>query len=328
MSILSEFEDRVGRAVEGMFAGVFRSPVQPAELARACGKEMDRRRKLGVGKVYAPTLYSVLLSPEDGRTLGGFSDTLAGELETYLIGYAREHNYELTTRPRVRFLVDDGLKLGRFEVIGELMSPEEIANELGDIPDDDGFYDPDADVDEQPATPPHAEDEPSDGADVWAPAGTPLPPAPLPAAAVAGAAAPAAAAVPAGPAFVDAEELGFGEPGVGFPEAEPEFGEPDLGSSTSAIATVTISGVEHDVVLTGDRMVIGRLKACDICLRDANASRQHAALEREGSGWSVVDLQSTNGTRLNGQRVARERLRDGDVITVGVTELVYHEPRG
>ena len=34
MSILSDFEDRMGRAVEGMFAGVFRSPVQPAELAR------------------------------------------------------------------------------------------------------------------------------------------------------------------------------------------------------------------------------------------------------------------------------------------------------
>ncbi len=108
MSILSDFEDRVGGAVEGMFAGVFRSPVQPAELARACGKEMDRSRKLGVGKVYAPTMYSVLLSPADGDALGGFADTLAGELETYLLGYARQKRYELTTRPHVRFLVDPG----------------------------------------------------------------------------------------------------------------------------------------------------------------------------------------------------------------------------
>jgi hypothetical protein len=95
MSILSDFEDRVSRAVEGVFAGVFRSPVQPAEVARACAKEMDRRRKLGVGKVYAPTLYSVLLSPDDADQLGGFADTLAGELETYLIGHARRRDYDL-----------------------------------------------------------------------------------------------------------------------------------------------------------------------------------------------------------------------------------------
>ncbi len=250
MSILSDFEDRVARGVEGMFAGVFRAPVQPAELARACAKEMDRRKKLGVGKVYAPTLYSVLLSPADGDTLGGFADTLGGELETYLTSYARERDYELATKPRVRFLVDDGLKLGRFEVIGELMSADEIASELGPEPvADDTFFNPDAEE-----------------------------PAPV---------------VP----------------------------------SASGIATVTVSGVEHDVALAGERLVIGRLKACDICLADANASREHAALEREGAGWAVVDLESTNGTLLNGAPVRRERLRDGDVITIGITELIFHEPR-
>ena len=132
MSILSDFEDRVSGAVEGVFAGVFRSPVQPAELARACAKEMDRRKQLGVGKVYAPTMYSVLLSPKDGDALGGFAETLAGELATYLVGYARERDYALAARPVVRFLIDDELKLGRFVVIGELLSPEEIAAELGE----------------------------------------------------------------------------------------------------------------------------------------------------------------------------------------------------
>lgn len=123
MSILSDFEDRVSNAIEGVFAGVFRSPVQPAELARASAKEMDRRKKLGVGKVYAPTLYSVLLSPADGEQLAGFADTLAGELSTYLRSYANERNYVLSTKPVVRFLIDDELKLGRFVVIGELLSP-------------------------------------------------------------------------------------------------------------------------------------------------------------------------------------------------------------
>ena len=254
MSLLSDFEDRVSRAVEGVFAGVFRSPVQPAELARACAREMDRAKKLGIGKVYAPTLYSVLLSPDDGDQLGGFSATLAGELETYLIGHAQERKYDLTTRPRVRFLVDDALKLGRFEVIGELRSADEIAEEL-------------------------SESTPSMS------------------------------------------------PSLGDAGPEPTAIDLPLEPDGPRLATVTVPGIEHDVVVTGERMVIGRLKACDICVQDKNASRQHATLEREGNGWALVDQGSTNGTLVNGNLIDWTRLRDGDRITIGVTELVFHEPR-
>jgi len=288
VSILSDFEDRVAGAVEGMFAGVFRAPVQPAELARACAKEMDRRKKLGVGKVYAPTMYSVLLSPRDGDGLGGFAETLAGELATYLVGYARERNYVLATRPVVRFLVDDELKLGRFLVIGELLSPEEIAAEVGEP--DATFHDPEAEA--------HALA------------------APLPAIAPASAA-PGAAAVP-----IAAAPPKVAAPGVFDIDAD-EVSSADV----HELPTITVPGTGHDVALTGERMVVGRLKACDICLGDNNASRQHAALEREGTGWALVDLGSTNGTLVNGEPVDRVRLRDGDVITIGISELTYHEPR-
>lgn len=274
MSILSDFEDRVSRAVEGVFAGVFRSPVQPAELARACAKEMDRRRKLGVGKVYAPTMYSVLLSPDDAEQIGGFSETLAGELETYLVGYARERSYELAARPVVRFLVDEELRLGRFEVIGELLSPEEIATEMADV---EGY----AEVSE-----------------------------PVP-----------ARASTLGPESFSATTV--------LPTIDDETWAASMPLSAGAkLATVTIPGVAHDVVLTGDRVVMGRLRACDVVLEDVNASRQHAALEREGAGWVLVDLGSTNGTLVNGERVDRVRLLDGDVITIGITEVTFHEPRG
>jgi hypothetical protein len=266
VSLLSDFEDRVSRAVEGLFAGVFRSPVQPAELARACAREMDRRKKLGVGKVYAPTLFSVLLSPDDGDQLGGFADTLAGELETYLIGHAQERSYELNTRPRVRFLVDEELKLGRFEIIGEILSADEIARELAEKPEALGTPVPQETVEPEPASP-SATEEPDE------------------------------------------------------PLTAPSFAEP-------GIATVTVPGIEHDIVLTGERMVVGRLVACDICLQDKNASRQHAAFEREGAGWAIVDQGSTNGTLVNGQLMESARLRDGDRITIGVSELIFHEPRG
>ena len=96
-----------------------------------------------------------------------------------------------------------------------------------------------------------------------------------------------------------------------------------------ALATVTVSGIEHDVVLQGGRVVVGRLSSCDIVLPDVNVSREHAAFVSEGDGWAIEDLKSTNGTLVNGVPLRQmTRLRDGDVIGVGVTELVYHEPRG
>jgi hypothetical protein len=258
VSLLSDFEDRVGGAVEGLFAGVFRSPVQPAELARASGREMDRRKKLGVGKVYAPTMYSILLSPADADQLGGFADTLAGELETYLIGYAREKNYELATRPRVQFLVDEELRLGRFDVIGELLSAEEIVAEFGEEPADEPMPEP-------------------------APKPTPIP-----------------------------------APAISTQVVRPR-------EVTSRFATLTDRSTGRRLELDGDRFVLGRLKGCDICLQDHNASREHAALVREGAGWVLEDLGSTNGTLVNGEEIDRVRLRDGDVVTIGVTEFDYRD---
>jgi len=309
VSILSDFEDRISRAVEGGFARVFRSPVQPAELAHKLGREMDRRRVVGVGKVFAPTLYSVLLSPEDDEKLGGFADTLAGELETYLVGYARERNYALATRPIVRFLVDDELRLGRFDVIGELLSPEEIADELGENV---------ADV-QLPAASGGVTPTPVAGPMAGAPSAvlTSTPTAEPPFIREPRAAASADAPMPSGPQVFDAEA----ETGEPADTAAAEAHEP------SVPATVTVRGVDHDVVLRGDRMVVGRLSACDICLGDVNASRQHAAFVREGADWAIEDLGSTNGTLVNGHAVEFQPLRDDDVVVVGITELVYHQPK-
>jgi hypothetical protein len=124
MGILSDFEERIGGALEGMFAGVFRSPVQPVEIARSLAKAMDDGRTLGVGKVYAPLGFTVALSPEDDENFGSFRTTLAGELSTFLADHAREHGYHLAGLPHVSFVVHDDLRLGRFRVSAELAAPE------------------------------------------------------------------------------------------------------------------------------------------------------------------------------------------------------------
>jgi DNA-binding CsgD family transcriptional regulator len=79
------------------------------------------------------------------------------------------------------------------------------------------------------------------------------------------------------------------------------------------------------VALEGGRLTLGSDAANDLALAaDPTLSRLHAVLERYGAGWCVRDLDSRNGTFVNGQRVWRERpLRPGDELRVGATRLVY-----
>ena len=86
-----------------------------------------------------------------------------------------------------------------------------------------------------------------------------------------------------------------------------------------------------DLVPTGERVTVGRRPTNDVVLDwDSEISRVHAALERIGDDWTVVDDGlSHNGTYLNGKRVtSRERLHDGDVINVGGVAIAYRAPGG
>jgi pSer/pThr/pTyr-binding forkhead associated (FHA) protein len=76
-------------------------------------------------------------------------------------------------------------------------------------------------------------------------------------------------------------------------------------------------------MLSGDRVVLGRSRQADIVLDDANVSRRHAELRREGDAWSIADLKSTNGVKVNGRLVERAQLEPGDEILLGTLELRF-----
>ena len=84
----------------------------------------------------------------------------------------------------------------------------------------------------------------------------------------------------------------------------------------------------RDVSLDQGVTVIGRSGGCDIVVDDPNVSRRHAEIRRLGEGFSLVDLGSTNGTEVNGQRVGETSLMNGDVIGVGTTRLTFERRLG
>jgi hypothetical protein len=82
-------------------------------------------------------------------------------------------------------------------------------------------------------------------------------------------------------------------------------------------------GAGKRTVLGGSRVLIGRSRECDIQLDDPNVSRRHAEVRREGHAWVVADLGSTNGIKVNGQRVAEAELHPGDEVSFGLLKLHF-----
>jgi len=93
------------------------------------------------------------------------------------------------------------------------------------------------------------------------------------------------------------------------------------GTATAGPALLVGAGKRR--VLSGERLVLGRSRDCDVVLDDPNVSRHHAELRREGDGWVVADLGSTNGIKVNGRRVGQVALSDRDQITLGRSTLTF-----
>jgi hypothetical protein len=77
--------------------------------------------------------------------------------------------------------------------------------------------------------------------------------------------------------------------------------------------------------LTPPSLVIGRGADADLRLTDTGVSRRHAELHVDPDGVTLVDLESTNGTAVNGRMVSRAPLSDGDRISVGTTVMVFRQ---
>jgi hypothetical protein len=125
--------------------------------------------------------------------------------------------------------------------------------------------------------------------------------------------------------------------GEGEPVAELQPGatmvyKPKVADPTQAVSpeelgvapelvTLSWNGSSHEIKQR--RVVIGRSRDCDVQLADANVSRRHAELRQEGASYWIIDLGSTNGMEVNGKRVKRAKLRSGDTITLGSTEVTF-----
>src|SRR4051812_34063710 len=95
------------------------------------------------------------------------------------------------------------------------------------------------------------------------------------------------------------------------------------GAATPTRALLLAEGRRHVIGAAG--ALVGRSRDCDIVLADANVSRRHAEIRPAAAGtWTIADLGSTNGVRVNGRQIQGvAALTAGDRIVLGTAEIVF-----
>jgi hypothetical protein len=358
LGILRSIESRLERVVEGSVGRLFRASVAPVELARKLAKELEEGKVVSVTQTYAPNEYTIYLSPRDRTRFADFEASLRNELASYLAEHARRAGYVMPTRPRVRFETESSLHTGIFGISTALVRDDDAPLEAmtpPPAPEAPGVAAPPAAwtppppeepaVPAPPTVPPAAPFFPEPGLDEPAvpeappeePLRSPLdpdpsqPPGGFPAfpldpepveEVVPPPFVPPLPDVPSLPGVPDVPAPAGGEsPSVPFPY-EPGPDETMIARPEQREELVIVHD-DQRIVIDGPVLQIGRAPGCDIVLDDRNVSRRHAEIRRRGPVVVLVDLDSTNGTIVNGRRVREHPLADGDRITLGNSRLTF-----
>jgi hypothetical protein len=130
---LQRFERRLERFVEGAFARVFRSGLQPVEIGRRLTREMDLRRTLAPKGVLAPNAFRVLLSPTDRAKFQAIEAELVKELVEVAKEHAAQEGYGFLGPLSVALETDESLRPGTLLVAGDMLPDQGVATLL--LPD-------------------------------------------------------------------------------------------------------------------------------------------------------------------------------------------------
>lgn len=327
MNFLNIFEDRVA----GIF-GAAQAPFSFKKLAKQAAREMEDQTLVINGVNTAPALYTVLIAADDDQLLAPYYSQLAGEVTEFVRAQAEKKRYRFVGTPLVRFMIDPSLKPGKFSVFAENVDAPTLAR----LYEEERAYLKGASGKATPAPAPMPACVPSPAAGAVPVANPALDAAFSPASAqVAGAAevadpfAPAPAPIPV-PQTMTREQLagmggaaaatGAGIAAVGAAHMAPA--KPAAPARPLAQLVDVVTGDTYE--LTSARATVGRERSvADVVLRDPNVSRRHAELTFTGSDWSIEDLNSTNGTMVNNRRITRCPLRNGDVLTFGLSTFEF-----
>ncbi|MFI1014579.1 FhaA domain-containing protein [Streptomyces sp. NPDC020965] len=291
MGVMKRFEQRLEGLVNGTFAKVFKSEVQPVEIAGALQRECDNNATIwNRERTVVPNDFIVELSAPDFERLSPYSGQLGDELAGLVRDYAKQQRYTFMGPIKVHLEKADDLDTGLYRVRSRT-----LASSTSQSPGDPG-----------PATPPPGPAAPPAGG------GYGYPPR-------------AVGDGPAGAPPMPASPPPGGRPNLAPVGDRPPAGGPGPLPSTQVRRWIEINGTRHQI--SRATLVLGRSTEADVRIDDPGVSRRHCEI-RTGTPSTIQDLGSTNGIVVDGQHTTRATLRDGSRIVVGSTTIVYRQAEG
>jgi hypothetical protein len=271
-------------------ARLFRPRLQPVQLQRRIERALETDRMSGVDRTLVPNRFRVHLNPEDLESFGELTATLATDLAEGALAFARTHHYTLVDRPRVDLVADPAVGKGEIRVQARFAERESGAR---------------AAAAESPSEAnPGTTSEPAPGR------ATERPPAPAEGHTDGGRDAP------------------FDPPDPRFISQTMVFSAPVVDAPAARLREIRPNGTQRDIALDGAPLTIGRANDNGLVINDSRVSRHHARLQARRGALVFTDLGSTNGSRVNGSRVAEVALGEGDQIEIGDTVLVVESVGG
>lgn len=237
MSALQRFEQLMEQMVEGSLARLFRSPIQPVDIARRLERAMESRQSIGARHVAVPHLYRVFLNPQDFTAFAALREQFEQDLAVYLRDLAEERHFMLLDAPHVVLAADAAVSRRTIQVVAET----------------------------------------------------------------------AESAAPESPT-----------------QAMRALSGAERRTERAHLRLQTADGVQT-VAIDATTFAIGRGLDNDLVLDDHRVSRNHAQLRYRRRRFVLTDLDSTNGTSINGKRIREAEVTDGDRISLGGLELTFHE---
>ena len=330
MKFLNTFEDHVAGIL-----GADRAPFSFKKLAKQAAHEMEDQTLVVNGVNTAPALYPILIANDDDPLMAPYYPQLSREVSEFVKAQAEKKRYTFVGEPLVRFMIDPSLKGGKFSVFAENVD----APTLGRLYEEERAY-----QNGMSAPMPRQQQTPRPIQPAPAPQQNPIQPAPV---------SRPVAQVPS-PAAVENDPFAPNPPDPAAPIPVPQTvtreaiagmgGAAATGGAIGAAASIAANMANAranqapaqplaqliDVVtrealeVNAAHCIIGRERAAaDVILRDPNVSRRHAELTFTGSDWSIEDLNSTNGTFVNNRRITRCPLRNGDLLTFGLSNFEF-----
>jgi predicted component of type VI protein secretion system len=301
---LTKLEALIQRWVEGPFARLFPSRLEPVEIERKLERAMeDNTRLQSEGRRLAPNVYDIYLSIKDHQQISPSQNMLVRDWQNQLVDFARHRHFTLRTTPVIRLHSDTSLHTGTVRIEAELADRQSGSSEGEHMATQALSVEQMAQLRAQIAT-----------------AGQPMPPG-------------LGGSSPNQPSLVPIQPPGnsgaSSQPGTANNYGQAPIIPPTIQAQVNmpqAWLTIRLPQAGQQTYRIEKPIInIGRQLSNDIIVEDKRVSRNHAQIKFQQDGqFAIFDLGSTNGITINNVPHLRHHiLHNGDRFTIGNYDFYF-----